>query len=71
MSRYTVNHAYSAFRDGVRFGPWSAGETVELSDFDAEWLLRDSPGVVTERVTVRAKAPARNRQQVARKNRSE
>lgn len=43
-TRYEVQHAYRSFRDGVQFGPWQSGETVELSEADAEWVCRDSPG---------------------------
>lgn len=44
--RYTIAHRYSSFRDGRRFGPWEGGEQVELDDVDAEWLVRDSPGLL-------------------------
>lgn len=46
MPEYLVQHAYRSARDGAEFGPWKAGEIVELTDADAEWLNRDSPGVV-------------------------
>ncbi len=45
MPRYTLAHSYSARRDGITFGPWQAGERVELEAEDAEWVERDSPGV--------------------------
>lgn len=48
MSAYTLNHAYGASRDGRRFGPWEAGETVELEPADAEWIERDSPGALVD-----------------------
>jgi hypothetical protein len=47
MDRWTVNHRYSARRDGVTFGPWEGGETVELSADEAAWIGRDSPGVLS------------------------
>lgn len=47
MARYQLNHAYSAFRDGQRFGPWVAGDVVELTEQDAAWMNRDSPGCLT------------------------
>lgn len=46
MPQYVIKHAYRSARDGVALGPWAAGDTVELSEADAEWLERDSPGVV-------------------------
>lgn len=56
MSRYELNHAYGSARDGLRFGPWQAGEVVDLDPADAEWIERDSPGALTE---VKAKAKER------------
>jgi hypothetical protein len=43
-TRYEVQHRYGSTRDGQQYGPWQAGETVELSDQDAAWVNRDSPG---------------------------
>lgn len=48
MPKYTVNHAYRSFRDGVQYGPYEPGTVVELTDTDAEWVNRDSPGCLTE-----------------------
>lgn len=66
MSAYTLNHAYSASRDGRQFGPWEAGETVELEPVDAEWIERDSPGALSEAKAAkggeRQKPPAADRQ---------
>lgn len=59
MSTYKLNHGYSAARDGQRFGPWQAGEQVDLDPADAEWIERDSPGAITE---VKASKPADQRQ---------
>lgn len=47
MNRYTVQHRYTAVRDGRRIGPWEPDTEVELSDHDAEWVNRDSPGTLT------------------------
>jgi hypothetical protein len=41
---FEVRHRYRSVRDGQQFGPWQAGDTVELSDADARWVNRDSPG---------------------------
>lgn len=48
MPKYTVNHGYRAYSDGRTFGPFVEGETVELTEADAEWVNRDSPGCLTE-----------------------
>jgi len=53
--KYTINHAYSSRRDGQQFGPWQAGDVVELEPADAEWVNRDSPGCLAE---AKAKAKA-------------
>lgn len=47
MGTYHVNHRYRASRDGRQFGPFEAGQTLELDDADAEWIERDSPGCLT------------------------
>lgn len=44
MPRYLVNHGYRSFSDGRQFGPFTAGETVELDSAEADWVNRDSPG---------------------------
>lgn len=44
--RYTVQHRYSAYRDGQLFGPWEPDIEVELDDLDAEWVNRDSEGTL-------------------------
>lgn len=46
MPLYVVQHRYSSYRDGQRFGPWEAGEKVDLRDEDAAWINRDSEGCV-------------------------
>lgn len=47
MPTYKLNHGYEAYRDGQRFGPWAAGDTVNLDVADADWVERDSPGALT------------------------
>ena len=68
MNRYIVQRAYAAMRDGVRLGPWISGDSVELSDELASWLLRDSPGIISMPESRAAKP--RNRQIKEAKNRS-
>lgn len=46
MGTYKLNGSYEAYRDGVRFGPWVKGDLVNLDEADAEWVERDSPGVL-------------------------
>lgn len=80
MARYKLNHSYRSFRDGVQYGPWTAGDEVELTDADAEWLERDSPGVLVkpepepdpepEKSAERQKPPAADRQHRGGRNRS-
>lgn len=73
MPRYKLNHAYRSFRDGVQYGPWLAGDEVELTDADAEWLERDSPGALTEvkaKSTERQQPPTPDRQHRGGRNRS-
>lgn len=60
MPGYQVNHKYAATRDGRRFGPWQAGEVVDLEPADAEWVERDSPGALSE---VKASKSSGERQQ--------
>lgn len=47
MPRYLVNHNYRSFSDGRAYGPFEAGQTVELVETDAEWVNRDSPGCLS------------------------
>ena len=67
MPRYTVTRPYSADHNGRRFGPWSEGEAVDLDAVDAEWVNRDSPGVLASGekkappAQAAAKTPARAR----------
>lgn len=70
---YTINHSYRSTRDGQTYGPWVAGDKVELSDADAEWLERDSPGVIATPEPEPAERQAKsapNRQQRATRNRA-
>lgn len=48
MATYEFQGNYESFRDGRRFGPWVAGDVVQLDPVDAEWVERDSPGVLAE-----------------------
>lgn len=57
MPTYNVNHAYRSFRDGVQYGPYEPGSTVELDATDAEWINRDSPGALIAAGTKRAEVP--------------
>lgn len=67
MPRFKVKHAYQAFRDGARIGPWGADEEVEVDAELAEWVDRDSPGALE---VVRDKPEAKpNRQHSGAKSR--
>lgn len=74
MSAYELQHAYAASRDGKKFGPWAAGEVVDLEPADAEWIERDSPGALAEHKTKpageRQKPPTADRQHRGGANRS-
>lgn len=75
MGDYTVQHSYRSTRDGQEFGPWVAGDVVQLGRADAEWVNRDSPGCLATVVeaepapTKRQAPPAANRQHRAGRNR--
>lgn len=72
MPAYTVNHGYRSYRDGIQYGPYEAGTVIELTEADAEWLNRDSPGALTP-VTAepeREARPAVNRQHKPTANRA-
>ncbi len=73
-TRYEVQHSYQSFRDGQQYGPWQAGETVELSETDAEWVCRDSPGCLLAAGDIleaeREKPAGRDRQHRGGRNRS-
>lgn len=58
MAAYRVGGRYSSRRDGQDFGPWLGGETVELTEADAEWVNRDCEGLLTEVVDEPAPAAA-------------
>lgn len=76
MTAFELNHAYSARRDGRQFGPWQAGEVVDLEQADAEWVERDSPGALRqprpepEADGEREKPAGANRQHRGGRNRS-
>lgn len=80
MPGFEVRHAYRSSRDGQQFGPWLPGDVVELTESDAEWVCRDSPGALLPAGAViedgepdaepaRAKPPAANRQARPGRNR--
>ncbi|WP_062441279.1 hypothetical protein [Herbidospora daliensis] len=73
MTRYEVQHAYRADRDGDVLGPWEAGETVELEPEVADWVNNDSPGALQEAKETPAKPrqakPAPDRQHKGAANR--
>lgn len=49
MPRFTVTQNYSAERaagDLTRFGPWQAGDEVEVDQADADWVNSDSDGTL-------------------------
>lgn len=58
VTAYTVNRKYTARRDGALLGPWDAGQEVDLADELAEWVNRDSPGVLTPASRPKAKPAA-------------
>lgn len=72
MPRYTVNHRYHSFRDGVQYGTYEAGSEVELSEAEAEWIGIDSPGVLSEAAAEpqREGKPSANRQHKGGQNRA-
>jgi len=84
-TQYEVRHAYRSSRDGQQFGPWRAGEVIELSEADADWVNRDSPGCLlaaggvvegapppeSEADAERQKPPGRNRQHRGSPNRGQ
>lgn len=47
MASYRVNHRYGARKDGVQYGPWQPGATVDLTEAEAAWFNRDSAGVLS------------------------
>lgn len=58
MPTYRLNHAYEAYRDGRRFGPWAKGDTVNLDTADAQWVERDSAGALSEVAEQKPSGPA-------------
>lgn len=55
MPRYTVTQRYGSYRDGVRYGPYAKGDTVELTEPEAEWINRDAPGTLAEEAAAKPK----------------
>ncbi len=74
-THYEVQHAYRSTRDGQQFGPWAAGDRIELPEADAKWVNRDSPGCllaaggIVESEPERQKPASRDRQQRGGANR--
>lgn len=58
MPTYELRHNYESYRDGLRFGPWKAGDTVNLEAADAEWVERDSPGTLGNAPAAEPTGPA-------------
>ena len=52
MPRYVVQHRYASKRDGVQWGPWDAGQPIDLREDDAAWVNLDSPGCLALEVQV-------------------
>ncbi len=74
MAVHVISRAYRSARDGRVYGPWSAGDKVDLTQAEAEWLERDSPGVLEplvrqEKQLLRQDKPTANRQMRSAKNR--
>lgn len=74
MGDYTVQHNYRSTRDGQEYGPWVAGDVVQLDRADADWVNRDSPGCLAEpepepKPAKRQAAPAADRQHRGGRNR--
>lgn len=46
MPRYVIQHRYQSTRDGTLWGPYDAGQEIDLREDDAGWLERDSPGLL-------------------------
>lgn len=67
MTSYRVQRSYRATRDGRILGPWQEGDIVELSDEEAEWVARDSPG--TLKTGERQQKSSADRQQRGSRNR--
>lgn len=56
MPRHHVHQRYQSYRDGVQYGPWPAGQVVDLDDEQAAWVNRDSPGTLSPEHAEPAKA---------------
>lgn len=66
---HTVNHSYTARRDGQTFGPWVEGDQVELTAEDVEWVNRDSPGCLAPVKAEREQPAVADRQHRGGRNR--
>lgn len=72
MQRYIVKQAYRAYRDGQWFGPWEKDTQVELSEQDAAWVNRDSPGTLAKVAAAKPEQPQQQqRQQPPKPNRQQ
>lgn len=78
MPRYNVTQNYKSRRDGLDYGPWEAGGQIDLSEADADWVNRDSPGTLTpvegkpaERKAAETTEAAPKRQQRAGRDRQQ
>lgn len=45
--RYVVHHRYAGEHGGVRYGPWVAGEEVDLDEDVAAAINEHSPAALT------------------------
>lgn len=66
MPRFKVRHKYASSHNGRQFGPWEAGDEIDLDGPDAEWVERDSPGALEP---VEQAKPKPNRQHQSVKTR--
>lgn len=48
MSKFQVNHSYRGLLDDHTYVVLEAGSEVDLDDARAEWIERDSPGVLSK-----------------------
>jgi hypothetical protein len=65
MPFYTVQHRYSARNGEQTFGPWEGGETVDLTEDEADWVNRDSAGCLEAATPDTPKKPERQQPKTA------
>lgn len=46
--RFKLTRDYTAVCDGRQYGPWPAGQLVELEADESAWIERDSPGALLD-----------------------